>query len=99
MSEIILIINLLSLVISIGLGYSAVRLLRIFKGGKMGKPWMYISAGVFAVALASCIFSLRLLLDLSSEFIRPLGGVIMLIGGVLMVIGIHLEYKHWSPAK
>jgi len=76
--------NIVSLVINVGLVYFAVRLLLFFRGGKIGKPWAYISSGVLALAGSSFLFSLYLL--------------VMMTGGALLLIGMYLEHKHWTRA-
>jgi hypothetical protein len=91
-----IIMNIVSLAINIGLVYFGVRLLSIFRGGKMGKPWAYISTGVLALAISSSLFSLYYLLALREAIIHSIGGLIMVIGGLLILIGMYLEYEHWS---
>jgi len=90
------VINFISLLISIGLVYFALRLLSIFRGGKMGKAWVYISSGAFALAIATSLFSLERILDFQISLIRPIGGTIMMIGGLLILIGMYHEYKGWA---
>jgi hypothetical protein len=90
------VVNIISLAINIGLVYFGFRLLSIFKGGRIGKPWAYISLGVSALAISSSLFSLHYLLALQEAIIHHLGGLIMMIGGVLILIGMYLEYKTWT---
>ena len=94
-----IVINVISLLINVGLVYLAVKLLSIFRGGKMGKPWAYISLGVLALAISSSIFSLYYLLDLEVVVIRAVGGLIMMIGGLLILIGMYHQYKSWAKPR
>jgi hypothetical protein len=94
-----IIINVISLLINVGLVFLAVKLLSIFRGGKMGKPWAYISLGVLALAISSSIFSVYYLLDLEAVAIRAVGGLIMMIGGFLILVGMYHEYKGWAKPK
>jgi hypothetical protein len=89
-------VNIVSLAVNIGLVYFGLRLLSIFRGGKMGKPWAYISLGVLALAVSSSLFSLYYLLALREAIIHSVGGLIMMMGGVLILIGMYLQYKTWS---
>lgn len=93
-----IVINVLSLAISIGLAYFAVRLMLIFRGGRMEVPWRYISAGVLALALGSTLFSLHYLLALEGV-IHPLGGVMMMVGGAFILAGLYAEYKRWTGRR
>ena len=90
-----IVVNIVSLAISIGLVYFAVRLMLIFKGGKKERSWLYISTGVLALAIGSCIFSLYYVLELPS-FIHPIGGIAQMIGGIMLLIGLNREYKSWK---
>lgn len=94
-----IIINVISLLINVGLVFLAVKLLRIFRGGKMGKHWAYISLGVFALAISSSIFSVYYLLNLEAVAIRAVGGLTMMIGGFLILVGMYHEYKSWAKSK
>ena len=94
-----IVINVISLLINVGLVYLAVKLLSIFRGGTVGKPWMYISLGVLALAISSSIFSLYYLLDLEVVVIRAVGGLIMMIGGLLILVGMYYEYKSWAKPR
>lgn len=98
MSEFSLIVDILSLITSVGLVYYAFRLLLIFRGGKKAGSWMYILTGILIITFGSCLFTLRHLLGLQENFVRPLGGIMMLIGAILMLIGMRLEYRSWSLA-
>ena len=90
------VINVVSLAINIGLVYLGIRLLSIFRGGRMGKPWVYISSGVLALAVSSSLFSLYYLLAIRDVIVHFVGGLIMMIGGLLILIGMYLEYKAWT---
>lgn len=94
-----IIINVVSLLINVGLVFLAVRLLSIFRGGMMGKPWAYISSGVLALAVSSSIFSLYYLLELEVAVVRAVGGLIMMIGGLLILVGMYHEYKSWAKPR
>ena len=89
-------VNIVSLLISIGLVYFAVKLLSIFRGGKMGKPWIYISSGALALAMSSSIFAAYRLLDIKTSFIRAIGAFIMMVGGLLILIGMYYESSIWG---
>ncbi|HDD70060.1 MAG TPA: hypothetical protein ENG19_02920 [Candidatus Bathyarchaeota archaeon] len=90
-----IIVNIVSLIINVSLVYFAVRLLWIFRGGIMGRPWRFIASGVLALAVSSTIFSLHYLLNLGSVG-HAIGGLIMMIGGLLLLIGMYLQYKSWA---
>jgi len=94
-----IIINIVSLLINVGLVYFAVKLLSVFRGGMMGKPWMYISSGVLALAISSSIFSLYYLLELEVAVVRAFGGLIMMIGGLLILVGMYHESKSWAKPR
>lgn len=97
MTEVLrIIVNIISLAINVGLVYFGFKLLSIFKGGKIGKPWVYISSGVLALAISSSLFSLYYFLALRETIIHSLGGLIMMTGGALILIGMYLEYKAWT---
>lgn len=82
-------IDAVSLLINIGLIYLAVRLLSIFRGGKLGKPWVYISCGVFALEISTFLFALERVLNFHEAFIHIVGASIMMCGGLLMLIGLY----------
>jgi len=94
-----IVINVISLLINVGLVFLAVKLLSIFRGGMMGKPWAYISLGVLALAISSSIFSVYYLLELEVAVMRAIGGLIMMIGGLLILIGMYHEYKSWAKPR
>jgi len=94
-----IIINIVSLLINVGLVYFAVKLLSVFRGGMMGKPWMYISSGVLALAISSSIFPLYYLLELEVAVVRAFGGLIMMIGGLLILVGMYHESKSWAKPR
>jgi hypothetical protein len=93
-----IVVNLVSLAINVGLIYFAVRLLLVFKGGKMGKPWLYISSGVLALAISSCLFAFYYIFDLPA-IVHPIGGVVMMVGGALILVGLHIQYRSWAPGS
>lgn len=88
-------VNLVSLAINVGLMYFAVRLLLIFKGGKMGKAWSYVSYGVLTLAIGLFLFIFHSLLDLPGVVYR-IGNTVVLAGGVLTLIGFYMQCKIWS---
>ena len=88
-------INIVSLLINVGLVYFAVRLLWIFRGGIMGKPWKFVASGVLALAISSSIFSLHYLFNLGSVT-HSIAGLIMMVGGLIILIGMYLQYKSWA---
>ncbi len=90
-----IVVNLLSLAINVGLIYFAVRLLLVFKGGKMGRPWLFIASGVLALAVSSCLFAYYYIFDLPA-IVHPIGGVVMTIGGLLALIGLYSQYQIWT---
>jgi hypothetical protein len=90
-----IIVNLISLAINIGLVYFGTRLMLIFKGGKMEKPWLYIAAGSFALATGSSLFSMYYILSLPG-FVHPIGGIVSMVGGGLLLAGLRREYKSWT---
>jgi hypothetical protein len=92
-----IVVNLVSLAISIGLVYFAVKLTLIFRGGKKEKPWLYVAVAVLALATGSSIFSLYYILELPS-FVHPIGGIMQMIGGILLLTGLYKEYKSWTQA-
>ena len=89
------IINVIALAVNVCLVYFAVRLLYIFKGGKMKKPWIYISSGVLALAISSSLFALHYLFEIHAG-LHAFGGVLMVIGGLLLLVGMYLEYRSWA---
>jgi len=93
-----IIINFVSLAIDIGLVYFAVRLMRIFKGGRKEKPWRYMSVGVLILAISSSLFSLYYILKLPS-YIHPIGALMSMVGGALILWGLSAEYKTWTNPK
>jgi len=94
-----IIINLIALVVNVCLVYFSVKLLSIFKGSTMGRPWLFILCGVLALAIGSSVFSFKYLLSVGSFEVHVAGGLLMLVGGVLALIGIYLEYKNWAISK
>jgi len=93
------ILNIVALAVNICLVYFACKLLSVFKGGAMSRPWVFVCLGVLALAIGSSIFSFKYILDVGSFEVHAAGGVIMLLGGVLALIGIYLEYKNWTVPK
>jgi heme A synthase len=93
------ILNIVALAVNICLVYFACRLLSVFKGGIMSKPWLYVCLGVLALAIGSSIFSFKYIFDVRGFEIHAAGGLMMLLGGVLALIGIYLEYKNWAVSK
>jgi len=86
--------NIVSLAINIGLVYFAVRLMLIFRGGKMEKSWLYIAIGTFCLAVGSFFFSAYYVFNLPT-LVHPLGGAISMMGGAFILIGLKIEYKSW----
>jgi len=87
--------NIGGLALIIGLTYIVARLLFIFKGGIMGKAWLYVSCGFLTVAIGLSFFIFHLLLDLPSV-VYQIGNTVILAGGVLTLIGFFMQYKIWS---
>jgi hypothetical protein len=90
------ILNIVALTVNICLVYFACRLLSVFKGSVMGRPWFFICFSVLALAVGSSIFSLKYILGIGGLWVHAIGGLIMLLGGFLALIGIYLEYKNWT---
>jgi len=90
-----IVINIVSLMINVGLVYFAVRLLWIFRGGIMGKPWRFVASGVLALAVSSSIFSLRYIFNLGVAA-HSIAGFIMMVGGLLILVGMYLQYRSWA---
>jgi hypothetical protein len=67
----------------------------IFKGGKMGRQWLYIAVGSFALAKGSSLFSMYYIFNLPG-FVHPIGGFVSMIGGAFLLAGLRREYKNWS---
>lgn len=84
------------LAVLIGLIYVAVRLLLVFKGGIMGKAWLYVSYGVLTLAIGLFLIIFQSLLNLPSA-VYKIGNSVVLVGGVLTLIGFDMQYKIWSP--
>ena len=93
------VLNIVALAVNICLVYFACRLLSVFKGGAMSRPWLFVCLGVLALAIGSSIFSFKYILDVGRFEVHAAGGLIMLLGGVLALIGIYLEYKNWTVPK
>jgi heme A synthase len=93
------ILNIVALAVNVCLVYFACRLLSVFKGGTMSRPWIFVCLGVLALAIGSSIFSFKYILDVGRFEVHAAGGLIMLLGGVLALIGIYLEYKNWTVPK
>jgi len=90
-----IVINIVSLMINVGLVYFAVRLLWIFRGGIMGKPWRFVASGVLALAVSSSIFSLHYIFNLGVAA-HSIAGLIMMVGGLLILVGMYLQYRSWA---
>jgi|YelNatPaOPRAMG01_1025707.scaffolds.fasta_scaffold45717_4 heme A synthase len=93
------VLNVVALAVNVCLMYFACRLLSVFRGGVMGRPWLFVCLGVLALAIGSSIFSFKYILDVGRFEVHAAGGLIMLLGGVLALIGIYLEYKNWTVPK
>ena len=93
------ILNIVALAVNVCLVYFACRLLSVFKGGVMSRPWVFVCFGVLALAIGSSIFSFKYILDVGRFEVHAAGGLIMLLGGILALIGIYLEYKNWTIPK
>jgi len=72
-----------------------VRLLLVFKGGIMGKAWLYVSYGVLTLAIGLFLIIFQSLLNLPSV-VYKIGNTVVLVGGVLTLIGFYMQYKIWS---
>ncbi|MEM2263286.1 MAG: hypothetical protein QW160_03605 [Candidatus Bathyarchaeia archaeon] len=92
-------LNLIALAVNACLAYFACRMLAVFRGGMMSKPWRFVYIGVLALAAGSSTFSLKYLLNIGGFWPHALGGLMMLLGGVLALIGIYIEYKNWTIPK
>jgi uncharacterized protein YhhL (DUF1145 family) len=90
-----LIYNIAGLAVIIGLVYFAVRLLLVFKGGVMGKAWLYVLYGVLTLATGLSMFIFHSLLKLPSIVYR-IGNTIVLAGGIFTLVGFYKQYKIWS---
>jgi hypothetical protein len=91
-------LNLISLAINIALVYFGLRLLLVFKGGRMERPWLYITVGAFALATGSSLFSMYYILGLPG-IVHPIGGVVSMVGGAFLLAGLRKEYKNWSRTE
>jgi len=93
------VLNIVALAVNVCLVYFACKLLSVFKGGVMSRPWIFVCFGVLALAIGSSIFSFKYILDVGRFEVHAAGGLIMLLGGILALIGIYLEYKNWTIPK
>ena len=93
------VLNIVSLAVNVCLVYFAYRLMSVFRGGVMVRPWRFVCLGVLALAIGSSIFSLKYILNAGSFVVHAVGGLIMLLGGILALIGIYIEYKSWAIPK
>ena len=93
------VLNIVALAVNVCLVYFACKLLSVFKGGAMSRPWVFVCFGVLALAIGSSIFSFKYILDVGRFEVHAAGGLIMLLGGILALIGIYLEYKNWTIPK
>jgi heme A synthase len=93
------VLNVVALVVNVCLVYFACRLLSVFRGGVMGKPWLFVCLGVLALAVGSSIFSFKYILNASSFVVHAAGGLVMLLGGILALIGMYLEFRNWAVPK
>ena len=93
------VLNIVALAVNVCLVYFACKLLSVFKGGAMSRPWIFVCFGVLALAIGSSIFSFKYILDVGRFEVHAAGGLIMLLGGILALIGIYLEYKNWTIPK
>lgn len=91
-----LIINIIALTVNVGLVFFAGKLLSVFRGSVMGRPWMFVALGVLSLATGSTLFSVHYLLNLGGFEVHAAGGLLMLTGGVFALIGIYLQYKSWT---
>jgi TRAP-type C4-dicarboxylate transport system permease small subunit len=90
-----ILVNLISLIIEIGLAYFAIRLMRIFRGGTMEKPWFYMTLGVLTLTVSSPLFSLYYLLKLPG-YVHLLGAFMSMVGGGIVLVGLRAKYKSWN---
>jgi hypothetical protein len=90
-----LVYNIAGLAVIIGLIYFSIRLLLTFKGGTLGKAWLYMSYGVLILATGLSLFIFHSLLNLPSIVYR-IGNTVVLAGGVVTLIGFYMQYKMWS---
>jgi hypothetical protein len=90
-----LIYNIAGLAVIMGLVYYSVRLLQTFKGGIVGKSWLYVSYGVLTLAIGLILFIFHSLLNLPT-IVYQTGNTIVLVGGLLILIGFYRQYKIWS---
>ncbi|MEM1589457.1 MAG: hypothetical protein QXZ68_05600 [Candidatus Bathyarchaeia archaeon] len=92
-------LNVASLAVNACLAYFACKMLSVFRGGIMSKPWPFICVGALALAIGSSIFSFKYILNFEGLWVHAIGGATMLLGGVLALIGIYLEHKNWIVPK
>jgi len=88
--------NIGGLALITGLTYTVARLLLVFKGGIMGKAWLYVSCGVLTIAIGLFLSISQSLLDIPSV-VSQIGNTVILAGGVLTLIGFFMQYRIWSP--
>jgi hypothetical protein len=93
-----IVLNLVSLAINIGLVYFGIKLLLIFKGGRIEKPWLYITVGALILVAGSFLFSMYYILSLP-RFVHHIGGVVSMVGGAFLLAGLRREYRNWSGNK
>ena len=87
-----LVYDICGLAVVIGLIYVVVRLLLVFKGGIIGKAWLYVSCGVLTLAIGLSLFIFHSLLNLPSV-VYKIGNTVILAGGILTLIGFYMQYK------
>lgn len=92
-------LNIAALAVNIFLVYFACRLLSVFKGGTMSKPWLFVCLGVLTLAIGSTIFSVEYAFSDIGLWVHFAGGLVMLLGGILTLIGLYVEYKNWTIPK
>ncbi len=88
-----LLVNAVSLAINVLIIYYSMNLLKLFNGGIVAKPLLYISAGAVAVATGSLLSLLHRLLGLTLT--QKLGPLLMMFGGLFALMGLRKGYVQW----
>jgi len=86
--------NIVSLFINLGILYYSVALVRLFRGGRVAKPLLYISIGCITLVISNFLALIGSLAN--SDEVRMSGIFLMMVSGFIVLTGLAQCYRMWK---
>ena len=93
MDLITLALDLAALVVILVGAFYALSLMRLMKGGKLSRSWMYIAEGWVVLASGQVAFSLESGEPQTDLALTIIGALLSIVGGTLMALGFREHLK------